>query len=155
MPIPGWVTNLRKYIGHEPIQVVGACAVVFNESGDVLLQKRADDGRWGLPGGVRDLDESLLLTVVRETKEETGVDVEVIRLLGVYSNMPIFTYPNGDRSSAVVVAFHCKYLGGEIGNLDGEATEVKFFSPSALPELSPRHASAIVAARSIDWPVAV
>ena len=68
--------------------------VVFNNRGEVLLQKRADNGCWGLPGGRVDIGESVEQGAVREVLEETGINVTVKRLIGIYSD------PSNTRSLA-------------------------------------------------------
>ncbi len=64
---------------------VGVGLVMRNMNGDILLERRSDNGLWGLPGGKVEPGESLLQTALREAKEETGLTIGVIRLLGVYS----------------------------------------------------------------------
>ena len=66
--------------------VPAVTAFVVNDNGDVLLERRSDNGRWGLPGGVQEIGESIAQTVVREVREETGVDVEVTGLVGIYTD---------------------------------------------------------------------
>src|SRR5713101_4195276 len=77
----------------------GTCAAVFNERGEILLQKRADNGFWSMPGGAVDPGESVEQGAIREVWEETGLHVRVVRLVGVYSdprNYMITQYPGGD-----------------------------------------------------------
>ena len=72
--------------------------VVFNSRGEVLLQKRADNGYWGLPGGRVDIGESVEQGAIREVLEETGLHVTVKRLIGIYSDpeqYSILSYPWG------------------------------------------------------------
>ena len=64
----------------------GTCAAVFNERGEILLQKRADNGFWSMPGGAVDPGESVEQGALREVWEETGLQVRVGRLVGVYSD---------------------------------------------------------------------
>src|SRR5919202_2816381 len=66
--------------------VVAVTAVVTNDQGELLVQKRTDNDLWGLPGGGMHLGESIGQTVVREVKEETGLDVEPTGLVGIYSD---------------------------------------------------------------------
>jgi mutator protein MutT len=66
--------------------VPAASAVVVNEAGELLLQRRSDNGQWALPGGTMDLGETLAQTVVREVKEETGIEVEVTGVVGIYTD---------------------------------------------------------------------
>jgi ADP-ribose pyrophosphatase YjhB (NUDIX family) len=65
--------------------VPAASAVVTNDAGEILLQRRSDNDLWALPGGTMDLGERIADTVVREVREETGLDVEVTGIVGVYS----------------------------------------------------------------------
>jgi ADP-ribose pyrophosphatase YjhB (NUDIX family) len=60
--------------------------VVTNDDGEILLIRRTDNDNWALPGGTIDLGESVSQAAIRETKEETGVDVEITGLVGIYSD---------------------------------------------------------------------
>jgi ADP-ribose pyrophosphatase YjhB (NUDIX family) len=60
--------------------------VVTNDAGEILLQRRSDNDLWALPGGTMDLGERIAETVVREVREETGLEVEVTGIVGVYSD---------------------------------------------------------------------
>jgi ADP-ribose pyrophosphatase YjhB (NUDIX family)/ubiquinone/menaquinone biosynthesis C-methylase UbiE len=111
----------------------GANAIVLNEAGEVLLIRRADNGRWCLPGGHVDYGETIAQCVVREAYEETGVHVEVERLSGVYSK-PYEAREGLTRPSHyVILAFVCRPVGGEM-RLSQESTDVRYFSPDRLPE---------------------
>ena len=71
----------------EPNSVVpAAVAVVARDDGAVLLIRRTDNGNWALPGGAIEMNESVAEAAVRETFEETGMQVEVTGLLGIYSD---------------------------------------------------------------------
>ena len=80
----GYMEELRALVGHRRVILNGSVAVVRNGEGKILLQLR-DDGRWGLPGGLMELGESCEETARRETKEETGLDLGRLTLLGVWS----------------------------------------------------------------------
>src|SRR5213080_3661891 len=83
----------------------------------VLLQKRDDNGLWGLPGGSVEPGESITEAVVREVREETGLDVEPVRLIGVYSSPAhhqIVTYADGNVIHYISSSFECRITGGEI-----------------------------------------
>lgn len=80
-----YIMNLRKYIGHEPIIVVGATALVFNKSGEILLNLRSDTNTWGIPGGSMELGENLQETAIRELYEETGLIATKLELIDVLS----------------------------------------------------------------------
>ncbi len=112
----------------------GAAAVILTDEG-VLLQRRSDNGRWGLPGGAVEPGESVSVAVVREVFEETGLTVEPIRLIGVYSdpaNHQVITYPDGNVIHYVSIVFECRITGGTLTCCD-ETLELAFFDPEALP----------------------
>jgi 8-oxo-dGTP pyrophosphatase MutT (NUDIX family) len=112
-----------------------ACAIVFDDQGRLLLQRRADNGRWCLPGGAIEIGETAAEAVAREVVEETGYQVQVLRIVGVYSDPAQTTvrYPNGDVASYVAIAFECRLVGGAPA-LSDETAEVKWFAADALPE---------------------
>jgi 8-oxo-dGTP pyrophosphatase MutT (NUDIX family) len=116
-------------------------AVVFNEQGQILLQQRRDNGYWNLPGGHIELGESATTALVREVHEETGLVVEYVRLVGVYSAPELTTmrYPNGDSVQFVVVVAVCRVVSGELSPND-EALAVAWHDPHQLPSpFSPNH----------------
>ena len=117
----------------------GTCAIILNEAGEVLLTRRADNGAWCLPGGHMDFGETVAACAVREAYEETGLTVEVERLVGVYSQ-PILKneYLPQDRHY-VILSFLCRRTGGTI-RLSDETTEVRYYSAQDLPDgLVPWH----------------
>lgn len=113
----------------------GVAAVVLNAPGDVLLVKRRDNGLWGLPSGHVERGETVAEAVKREVREETGLDVEVERLIGVYSDpaSQVFHYPSGEVVQFVTLSFLCRVVGGTLCADGVESSEVKFFKPSELP----------------------
>ena len=135
MPISEYIKDLRVSIGHKALLTPGVDAVIYNESGELLLIKRSDNGLWALPGGQLDPLEPPALGLAREVFEETGLKVVPDRLLGIFGGNDAFHvhYPNGDEVHPVVSLFGCRIVAGELQNRDGEATEVRFFAPDALP----------------------
>jgi ADP-ribose pyrophosphatase YjhB (NUDIX family) len=110
----------------------GANAIVLNEAGEVLLIKRSDNGRWCLPGGHVDYGETIERTAVREAYEETGVEVAVERLSGVYSQPYQAQEGLARPSHYVIVALVCRAVGGEL-RTSKESTDVRYFAPDRLP----------------------
>ncbi len=109
-------------------------AAVFDERGRILLQRRSDFNVWGLPGGAIEVGETLVEAVQREVKEESGYDVEVIRLIGVYGD-PNFTttrYPSGDLVHYVSLTFECRVTGGEL-KMNEESNAMAWFDRTELP----------------------
>jgi 8-oxo-dGTP pyrophosphatase MutT (NUDIX family) len=119
----------------------GVTAVILTSDG-VLLQRRSDNGRWGLPGGSVEAGESVTEAVVREVLEETGLNVQPMRLVGVYSAPAIgqvVTYPDGNVIHYVSSSFECELLGGTLA-VNEESLELRWFPPDALPDdLMPVH----------------
>ena len=72
-----YIKWIRGKVGHEKIIIVYAGGCIFNEKGEVLLQKRTDCNKWGFPGGALELGETPQMAAKREVKEETGLDVKV------------------------------------------------------------------------------
>lgn len=132
-PPPG--TSINK-------QVTGAAAIVTDDRNRVLLQRREDNGYWGLPGGGVDPGETVSAACIREVKEETNLEVEILRLHGVYSDPAIgqlIRYPDGTVAHIIAVVFVCRVVGGDL-KISHESTEAGWFEMSALPEpMTPSH----------------
>lgn len=127
--------ELRQAMGGtRGLIVVGAAAFVRQDN-RILLQQRGDNGRWGLPGGSMELGERLDQTAVREALEETGVQVEPLRLTGLYS-APYYSASTATRDGAQIVSacFECRPIGGA-PKADGvETIDARYFAPGELPE---------------------
>jgi ADP-ribose pyrophosphatase YjhB (NUDIX family) len=126
-------------IGRQGELRVGSCAVIFDdERKKVLLTKRADNGLWCLPGGRMEPGESAEQCCRREVREETGLEVQPTRLIGVYSNRDqLIIYPDGNRVQIVVLSFEAQIKGGMLGP-STETTAIGFFSPAEIVTL-PMH----------------
>jgi ADP-ribose pyrophosphatase YjhB (NUDIX family) len=116
-------------IGRKGRLILGCSATLFDEQSDkVLLTRRADNERWCLPGGQVEAGESVAETCVREMWEETGLHVQVVRLLGVYSSPHrLLEYADGNRYHLVSLNFEVARLGGEL-QLSNETTAYGYFS---------------------------
>ncbi|HEY3291060.1 MAG TPA: NUDIX domain-containing protein [Anaerolineae bacterium] len=111
-------------------------AVIFDAAGSVLLMHRTDNQHWGIPGGNIEIGESVTQAVIREVAEETGLDVTVERLIGVYSDPAIHMiarYPGGNLVHYVNLCFLCSVHGGILRGSD-EGHEVAYFPVSHLPD---------------------
>ena len=114
---------------------LGVCAVIFDEAGRVLLERRSDCGWWCLPGGRLDPGETLAQGTVREAREETGIDIEITGFLGVFSDPKRRTvrYPdNGDLCHLVDAVSAARPVGGELA-ASSESLDVAWFAPGDLP----------------------
>src|SRR6266508_2877355 len=115
--------------------VPGASAVVVNDEGKILLQRRSDNARWALPGGVMDVGESIGQSIIREVREETGFEVEPEYIIGVYSDPGhVFAYDDGEVRQQFSICFACRIVGGTL-RVSEESTEVAFFSPEEIHDL--------------------
>jgi 8-oxo-dGTP pyrophosphatase MutT (NUDIX family) len=110
-------------------------AIIRNADGHVLLQRRSDNGLWGLPGGSVEIGESVSTAILREVWEETGLTVEVDRLVGVYSDpsFQVFRYPDGNVVHYINTLFTCRIAGGNLRTCE-ESLDLQFFDPARLPE---------------------
>lgn len=115
--------------------VPGGSAVVVDDQGRVLLQRRADSGNWALPGGTMDIGETLSQCVVREVKEETGLDIDITGLLGIYTDpQHVIAYADGEVRQEFNVTYLGRVVGGTIATSD-ESTEVRFVDPTEFDHM--------------------
>lgn len=138
----GYIERLRAQLGPRKVILVYATALIRDAAGRLLFQRRADFGWWGLPGGVLEVGESLAGCAAREAREETGLTVTPVRLVGVYSGPQYdVRYPNGDEVQQWTAAFECRLAGGA-GRADGvETTAQAFFPAETLPDTAPWYAA--------------
>lgn len=110
-------------------------AIITNGNGEILLQRRSDNGLWGLPGGSVEIGESVTTAIVREVKEETGLAVEVERLIGVYSDpsFQVVRYKDGNVVHYINTLMRCRIVAGTLQTCD-ESLGLRFFDPARLPE---------------------
>jgi 8-oxo-dGTP diphosphatase len=109
---------------------LGAFAIIFDDRHRVLLCYRSDIGRWNLPGGRVEAGELPTEAAIRETLEETGLEVEIDRLSGVYGK---------PHENDLVFAFVCRAIGGRLTVTD-EAMESRYFDLDDLPaQTIPKH----------------
>ena len=114
----------------------GAAAIIVNNEGKILLQKRTDKDTWGLPGGCQELGESFKDTIIREIKEETNLNVEEkdLELIDIVSGKTRRnSYPNGDVVINNTALYLVKKYTGEL-KWDEESKELKFFYLDDIPE---------------------
>ena len=117
--------------------VPSANVVVVNDEGEILLIRRSDNDNWALPGGALDLGESLPDAAVRETAEETGVEVEITGLVGIYTDprhVILYTSNNEVRQEFSVV-FKARPVGGR-PTTSAESTEVRWFRADEVGSLT-------------------
>ena len=137
--------SLSRYFATDPHEVrLSVSAVVWRDGRrrELLLMQRSDNAHWGLPGGYMEPGESIDVATAREVREETGVQVEVGRLVGVYSDpaIQVIEYPDGRRVQAVNLCFEAVPVGVGVAMTPDEVLATGYFAVDALPEpLVPIH----------------
>lgn len=123
-------------VGRAARLMPGCAAVIWDTAHErILLTRRTDNGRWCLPGGAMEAGESAAECCAREVWEETGLTVEVGRLIGVYSTPHrINEYPDGNRVQLLSLCFEAVPVGGTLG-LSNETTEAGYFNPAEIAAL--------------------
>lgn len=135
----GYITDLRKYVGHQPLINVGATVIVMNDKNEILLNLRTDTNTWGIIGGGMELGESLEQTAARELLEEANLTAERFELLNLLSGEELyFEYPNGDKTYTVIALYKAIGVSGELKINDGESHRLQYFPLDKLPQLESR-----------------
>ncbi|MEU9450642.1 NUDIX domain-containing protein [Streptomyces sp. NPDC048277] len=115
--------------------VPAASTVVVDDTGRILLQRRRDNGMWALPGGAMNIGESLPDCAVRETREETGFDVEIVGIVGTYTNPGhVFAYDDGEVRQEFSICFLARPVAGRLA-VSEESTDVRWFRPEEIDAL--------------------
>lgn len=136
MPTPAFVLALRRRIGTDLLWLSGVSAVVLD--GDRVLLTQRPGGRWTVVSGILEPGEQPAQAVVREIREETGVETTVEAIVDVVAQQPI-RYPNGDLAQFLDLTFRCRHLSGDAHVADDENVDVRWFPLDDLPALSPRN----------------
>jgi 8-oxo-dGTP pyrophosphatase MutT (NUDIX family) len=133
MPMSEYMRRVRSKVGSDLLEIPSVSVLVFDERDRALLIRHAEVDAWTTPGGAVEPRESPADAAVREAWEETGLHVELLRLLGVYGG-PQFTttYRNGDAVSFAMMVFEGRAIGGELRADGEEALELAWFSPEDL-----------------------
>ena len=130
--VKDYIKWIRSKVGQEKVILVFTGGCVFDERGRVLLQKRGDSENWGFPGGSIELGETPENAAIRELKEETGLDVVVNSLIGIYTDSDM-RYSNGDQAHSICIVYELKKIGGKLKCDSLETLELKYFDIDELP----------------------
>jgi 8-oxo-dGTP pyrophosphatase MutT (NUDIX family) len=115
--------------------VPAASAIVTNERGEILMQRRKDNDLWALPGGVMELGESIGETAIRETCEETGISIELDGIVGIYSDpRHLIEYGDGEVRQQFNICFRGRLIDGTLRG-SNESTDVRWIPPGELKDL--------------------
>lgn len=136
MGMSDYIKELRNKVGHMLLQLPSVTIITLDPSGRLLLVKHRDTGKWVAPGGAVEPCENPADAAVREMREETGLKVKLLGIIGVYGG-PEFVvhYPNGDKVSYVMTVFKGRVVEGELGPIDDECTEAAYFSHEEVSSL--------------------
>jgi mutator protein MutT len=134
MGISPYLKKLRDHVGTELLLSPAVAGIVRDAAGHVLFQRRTDDGQWSLPAGSMDPGETPAEAVIREVREETGLVVEAVGIIGVFGGKAFrHQYPHGDLVEYLVIVFECRTVGGTLGGEDDETLELRYFPASERP----------------------
>ena len=143
-----YIAEMRKDVVHAPLMVISCGVIIENDKGEILLQKRRDNGLWALIGGTMEIGEKFIEVVKREAFEEVGIEIEELTLFGIYSGEDgIITYPNGDICYGTGIIFKANVYNGEIQNNTEEALEHRFFNKTNLPDNINKYDERVI----VDW----
>ena len=153
MPISDYVKWLRGYVGHTPVLLASASALIFDDAGRLLLVRPAESKTWAIPGGAIDPGESPVDAVIREALEETGLHIEVTGIFGAFGG-PDFRihYPNGDVADYVMTTYTARIVSGQLHAADGELEEMRFVTRPELLQLPLSHWATLVLPHAFEPP---
>lgn len=128
------IKYLRTFVGHAPLLLVGAAALISDGQGRLLLMLRTDNDCWGPPGGAVEPGEAVEQAARREVQEETGLVLGELVLFGVFSGPEYFyRYPSGDEVHNVIIAFLAR-AAGDVVKMNEEHTTWRWFAAEEIPE---------------------
>lgn len=134
MGIPDFLVELRRKVGHDLLLMPGVSAIVTNDQDELLVMRRSDNGRWGIPAGILEPGEHPAAAVAREVYEETGMVIRPVGIAAVFGRLRA-SYANGDESEYLTTTFHCEIVSGEPHPIDDESLEAAF-KPFDSPEVA-------------------
>jgi 8-oxo-dGTP pyrophosphatase MutT (NUDIX family) len=135
--------RLRAELGYITPKV-GADAAIFDGEGRILLHQRADDHCWCLPCGWVDPNESPEEAVVREVREETGLEAQPLELVGIFTRKPGLY---GNLYTMIAIVYLCEVTGGEL-TLSHEGVDLRYWPIEEVTEWHANHESYARAART-------
>ncbi|GGS83733.1 hypothetical protein GCM10010156_47970 [Planobispora rosea] len=151
MPIPEYLASLRARVGHDLMVLPSVSACVFDDDGRLLMACH-ESGVWAPPGGLVEPDEHPADALVREVREEVGLAVEPLGIIGVHGG-PEFRvhYLNGDQTSYVITVYGCALLGGEIVPDGEEVSEARFMHEAEMAGLKLPRWAPVVLPEAFAW----
>ncbi len=136
MGMSAYMRGLRAKLGNQLLEVPSVSILLRDEAGRVLLVRDSATGVWTTPGGAIELLETPADAAVREMWEETGARVTLTRVVGVFGGKDfVVEYPNGDRTSYLMVVFEAHRIGGALRPDHTETSELRFFHNPEIESL--------------------
>lgn len=129
-----YIKGIREKVGDMNIILNATAVVIVNQKNEILLQKRSDNQLWGLPGGLIEMNETLETAAIREVKEETNLDIEISKFIGVFVN-PFMRWKVKDSARVYSFAFLGNVIGGDLKVNDHESIEFAYYSLENLPQI--------------------
>lgn len=130
-----YISMIRGLVGHTPIILNTAGGILLNNQGQVLLNLRTDTHNWSLPGGYLEYGETYAQACVREFKEDSGLDVEIVNFMKIFDKGET-RYPNGDVVQTINALYHVKPVGGQLLSAETDETvRLDYFDFDNLPPL--------------------
>lgn len=134
MGMSDYYKALREKIGNQLIFMPSVAGIIRNEQGHILFGRKHRESQWGLIAGSIELGELPADAMIREAKEETGLDVIPERILGVYGGEGRrYTYSNGHQVEYLTIVFACRVISGELDTENEEMGELAYFPVDQLP----------------------
>lgn len=139
MPMSDYVRGLRDRIGNDVLEIPTVSVIVFDDRDRVLLVRHVEGNVWTTPGGMIEPYELPADAAVREMWEETGLAVDLARIVGVFGGFPCSgVYANGDKVSFVSTVFLATVAGGTLQPDGVETLEARYFAREELSGVAVR-----------------
>ena len=139
-----YVGRLRELVGDRRLVLAATRAVIRDREGRLLFVRRRDNGKWGMPAGAWELDETILECLRREVREETGLDAISVTPMAIYSYLSSVT-AYGDPYQALVIQFLVTEWSGALTTKTDETTDAAFFGADEPPEELADHYQEVLA----------
>ena len=129
--------NLREKIGNQLIFMPCVAGIIRNHDGKILFGRKHNEQNWGLIAGAIEIGETPAEAMIREATEETGLEIEPVRIIGVYGGEEQrFTYGNGHQVEYITIVFECKIKEGKLNPDNEEMKELQFYSEDQVPMIA-------------------
>ncbi len=136
MTISPYVVRLREKIGRDLLYLPAATVAARGDDGRYLVMRHVETGLWNFPGGMIEPAEDPARAALREFREETGLDAEILRLVGVYGGEDCtITYRNGDVTNYMIAFYEAAVTGGALTPDPAEALEMAWMTPGEIGAL--------------------